>query len=58
MKRKRFVKLMMATGLSRNCVTDGLWLARVTGGYRRYYESWKQFMKFMDKVAHDEQATV
>lgn len=55
MKRKRFVKLMMATGLPRNYVTSNLWIARVTGGYRRYYEGWKQFM---DKVAHDEQAAV
>lgn len=58
MKRKRFIKLMMATGVPRNYVTSNLWVARVTGGYRRYYEGWKQFLKFADELARDGQAVV
>ena len=53
MTRKRFIKLMMATGLPRNYVISNLGVARVTGGYRRYYEGWKQFMKIADELAHE-----
>lgn len=58
MKRKRFVKLMMATGLSRNCVTSNLGVIRMTGGYRLHYERWIQLLKFADYLARDGQAIV
>lgn len=53
MTRKRFIKLMMATGLPRNYVISNLGVARVTGGYRRFYEGWKQFLKSADELAHE-----
>lgn len=46
MKRKRFIKLLMAEGFQRNEITSTCGMIRFIGGsYQSFYEGWKFFAK-------------